>query len=95
MSIDIATLEKATLAIFQHLKESGVHSIEFEHDFYWDIDKQQRYNPYQQPTQMSLGQLIDDWNEIEKIALGDKEAIGFAFVWMASLYRYVGEIEPG
>jgi len=44
---------------------------------------------------MNLGQLSDDWAEMQKIASGEKEPIGYALVWIASLYRYVGETNPG
>ena len=94
MPIDINTLEKATAAVFRHLRDAGVNSVDLEKDFYWSIEKEQRYEPYKEPTKMNLGQLTDDWQEIEKIACGDAEAIGYAFVWIAALYRYIGETNP-
>jgi hypothetical protein len=95
MLVDVKTLEKAMLAIFDHLKKQGISSVNFDSDFYWDIEKEQRYEPYQDPSGMNLGQLSDDWTEIQKIASGEKEPIGYALVWIASLYRYVGETNPG
>ena len=95
MSIDIDRLEKATSAIFRHLRDLGINSVDLEKDFYWDIEKEQRYEPYQEPTEMNLGQLADNWQEIEKIASGDAQAIGYALVWVAALYRYIGETNLG
>lgn len=95
MSIDINTLEKATLVIFQYLRDIGVDSVDLEEDFYWDIDKEQRYDPYKEPTEMDLGQLSDDWEEIKGIASGDRTPIGYSLVWVAALYRYIGETTPG
>ncbi|WP_104398553.1 hypothetical protein [Vibrio penaeicida] len=94
MLVDVKTLEKAMLAIFDHLKAQGVYSLDIDSDFYWDIVKEQRYDPYQEPSDINLGQLSDNWNEIQKIASGEKEPIGYALIWIASLYQYIGETNP-
>lgn len=91
MQIDIKTLEKATLDIFNHLRDLEITSFELENDYYWHIVSEERYNPYDKPKDFTLGQLSDDWDEIEKIATGKQEPIGFALVWLAALYLYVGE----
>ena len=54
MLVDVKTLEKAMLAIFDHLKKQGISSVNFDSDFYWDIEKEQRYEPYQDPSGMNL-----------------------------------------
>nr|VFK21306.1 MAG: hypothetical protein BECKLPF1236A_GA0070988_102964 [Candidatus Kentron sp. LPFa]VFK34711.1 MAG: hypothetical protein BECKLPF1236C_GA0070990_102934 [Candidatus Kentron sp. LPFa] len=95
MLVDISVLEKATSAVFQHLRENGINSIDLDKDFYWNIEKEQKYDPYQEPTEMNLGQLADDLKEIEKIASGDGDVIGYALVWIAALYQYIGEANPG
>ncbi len=47
-----------------------------------------------EPEELNLGQLSDDYSEIHEISLGDKEAIGYALVWLASLYKIIGEKSP-
>ena len=94
MLIDINTLEKAACAIFQHLREQEIHVVDVEEDFYWDIDLSQKYSPYEEPTDMSLGQLTDNWESIQQIASGESDAMGYALVWLAALCRYIGEKKP-
>lgn len=95
MRVDIETLEKAMSIIFDHLKAQGISSLNLDGDFYWNIAKEQRYGPSEEPTDIDLGQLSDDWNEIQKIASGEKESIGYALVWIAALYQHIGETNPG
>ena len=93
--MDIDTLERAFQLIFSHLQKNQINSIEVDKDFYWDISSQERYNPYQDPKDLSLGQLSSDWEEIQKIALGEKEPTGYALLWLSSLLRFLGENTSG
>ena len=95
MILDVDTLEKATQKLFSHLREKGISEVELKSDFYWEVSKDQRYDPYNDPTEKSLGQLSDDWEEVQKVASGQRETIGYVFVWLAALYRYIGEENPG
>lgn len=94
MKIEIDVLEEATKAVFKHLKEQKITDLKFDEDFYWNITQEDRYNPYDEPKELTLGQLSDDWLEIKKIASGENETIGFALVWLASLYKIIGEKHP-
>ena len=94
MSIDIDTLEKATNIMFRHLRDNGIKSVGLEEDFYWVINKDQRYDPYMEPTEINLSQLTDNLEELERIASGDKDPTVYALVWLAAIYRYIGEKNP-
>ncbi len=91
MNIDVETLEKAFQIILAYLEKVEVTSIEVDKDFYWDISPEQRYAPYQDPKDLSLGQLSSDWEHIQKIASGNEEPIAYSLVWLASLMKYLGE----
>jgi hypothetical protein len=91
MEIDIKTLETATQYIFQHIKDKGIKSIEIEEDFYWNINSQEKYDSYNEPKDLDLGQLSDDWLEIKKIAFREKQPISYSLVWLAALYKILGE----
>lgn len=91
MRINVSELRAISAQLFSHLEESGRDSVEIPSDYYWDISKENRYNPYEEPTNFDLGQLTDDWAELQKIALGEKEPIGYALVWFSTVLRAVGE----
>jgi hypothetical protein len=89
--MDIDTLERAFQLIFSHLREIQINSVEVDKDFYWDISSDERYDPYQDPKDLSLGQLSSDWEEIQKIASGEKKPTVYTLVWLSSLLRFLGE----
>jgi len=91
MKIEIKKLEKINKIIFKHLESIGVSEIEVHDDMYWNISKECLYNPYKQPGDFTLGQLTDDYQKLLAIVNNEKEVISYALVWLASIYRALGE----
>jgi hypothetical protein len=91
MSIKLTELRAVSDKLFAHLENRGYTSIDLPVDYYWDIAKQQRFDSYQEPNQFNLGQLSDDWTELQKIQSGDASTVAYALVWLASVLRAIGE----
>ena len=74
MEIILSDLQKITIEIFKELEEYGVKKIEFDQDYYWYISKEERYEPMDKPSDLQLGQLTFDWEDLENI-LSEKEFV--------------------
>ncbi len=94
MEITISELRKMTEQMLDHLESTGQSAIEIEADFYWTIEKEDLYNPYEKPQKVGLAQLYDDYESLKKISDHKTEPVGYALVWLASIFRYVGEKCP-
>src|ERR1041384_7369671 len=93
MQISIPVLRAVSEIIFSHIEAMEIGSVTIPADYYWEIPKDQRYDPYKEPDpkEFEIGQLSDDWSELQKIAEGKGEPIAYALVWMSSLLKAVGE----
>ena len=91
MEIKMDDLQKICDRLIQNVIEKGIESITLDVDYYWNIPQNQLYNPYQQPTDLDIGQLTDDWDELKKILQSQKETLGYHLVWLAAILRAVGE----
>jgi len=91
MRIELTDLRKMFEVLAVHMDKTGQSSVEVAEDFYWEISPEERYNPYSEPGQFSLGQLSSDWSELLKIRDGEMPAVGYALVWLSSILRSVGE----
>jgi hypothetical protein len=91
MKITTAELRRITEKHLRHLEETGVTSVEVEHDFYWSIPSQQLYNTEAEPSDLEVGQLVDDLEELRLVDRGEKEPIGYGLVWLGAVLRAVGE----
>jgi hypothetical protein len=91
--MEIKTAELRTIfdKLLSHLEETGNSSVEVSVDYYWNVSHEQRYDPYIVPNSMDLGQLSDDWAELEKIAQGEASVVNYALVWLGAVLRRLGE----
>jgi hypothetical protein len=91
MIVKISELRALTEQLFAHLEQNRCNTVDISHDYYWDIPQENRYDPYQEPQEFTLGQLSDDWAELEKILAGNSEPIAYALVWLSTVLRAIGE----
>jgi hypothetical protein len=91
MTVDIEELRKV-LVILLDVVESNGAAVEILDDFYWDVPGKHRYQVYEPPAELTVGQLTDDWSELRRIGCGEVDALPYALVWAASILRRIGEI---
>jgi hypothetical protein len=93
MEVDISVLRTATDRLFDHLIEMNIEKLEIPYDYYWHIPKEQEYDVYAKPDleALTIGQLSDDWLELNKVVTGNHEVLGYHFVWLSSILRAIGE----
>lgn len=95
MKVRTADLRQAVLGLLQHLENTGQRELEIEEDLYWDIPASKRYLPYQEPDELTLGQLSDDWSEVSQMIAGERELVAYGLVWLSAVLRRVGEKAVG
>ena len=91
MKVSTDELRSAALVLLRHLDESGQKEFEIAEDFYWDVPAEKRYSPYDEPKELTIGQLSDDWSEVARMAGGNREPVAYGLVWLAAVLRRVGE----
>ncbi|WP_394828247.1 hypothetical protein [Pendulispora albinea] len=95
MKVEISKLRVAVEKLLEHLEQTGHEVAEIPVDFYWNVPSENMYDAYEKPSELTLGQLSDDWNEIQKIADGRSEPVNYALVWAAAVLRRLGEQSKG
>lgn len=61
MKIKLNLLEEAVITIFNEMKEQGIDNIDLDSEFYWNVPSESIYDVYNEPTQLDIGQLEDDY----------------------------------
>lgn len=90
MTVDVEELRKIVAILLDEVERGG-STVEINDDYYWDVPKDDRYKVYASPTELTLGQLTDDWNELRRIGRGEVDALPYALVWASSILRRIGE----
>jgi len=91
MTVEASELRRIFTLLLSHIEDCGSAQFNIADDFYWDIPRPDRYNPYEEPHDLNLGQLSDDWANLQRIANGESVPIGYGLVWLSSILRAVGE----
>ena len=95
MKVDIVELRRAASRLFDHIEEAGIHSFDLEHDHYWVVPRESRYNVYEQPKQLEVGQLTEDLESLRSLNDPAEPLVAYAMVWLAAILREIGEREIG
>jgi hypothetical protein len=90
MKIPLKDLRQVMDRLMTHLEREGP-VIELPHEFYWNIPSAVRYDSYNEPKTFTVGQLSDDWAELQRIGSGQVDPLGYGLVWLGSLLMAVGE----
>lgn len=91
MKISVSELRKITEKLFNHLEEINQDPIEITNDYYWDISEEERYNIENEPKDLTIGQLTEDWEFLQNIKKDEEQTISYAFVWLGKILQAIGE----
>lgn len=91
MKIPLRQLRAITDRLWDHLEASGHDSIELQHDFYWQVPDDSLYDFNNMPAQPVVGQLYDDWSDLQKLLEDDPDILAYHLVPLSALLRYIGE----
>ncbi len=91
MKINVSVLENSIMVLLGYLKTLNIKEIELEKDYYWDINKEALYNPYDMPSkeEMTLGQLSFDYSIVEQIGKDKLPASTPCFEHVAALLNFI------
>lgn len=91
MKIDLDQLQIALLKILAHTRELRGPVVELPDDLYWFIPKEPLVDPARAPEQLTLGSIADDWQQIQRVARGDRDPFYYDLIWASALLRQLGD----
>jgi hypothetical protein len=62
-----------------------------DRDYYWDIFEEELYNPYQEPTKLSLGQLSFDWDNFLRLKQKNASPVSHDLKSLGAILRAIEE----
>ena len=93
MEVDLNILENAINKIFSDMRSRGVERFSLDADFYWNIPCDKLYDPYSEPTDLDIGQLEEDYENLVEMS-SKNLLIGHNLKNISVLLRYISEKYP-
>jgi len=91
MKVKISELRKGFDKVLNHMIDRGIDEVELDHDYYWHIREEARYDPYVKPKEFDMGQLSDDLDESLRVLNEEDNPMSFSLVWLSSISKAIGE----
>jgi hypothetical protein len=88
--VELSELRRVSTLLFDQLEKTVGSEVILEKDFYWAVEPDDKYNPYDQPSNFSLGQLSECLTNIK--SMSEENVLSFGLVWLSSLLMIIGEI---
>jgi hypothetical protein len=95
LRIGLGELRAMTATLLRHLETLKSDEVEIPHDYFWHIPAADKYDVAKEPSDLTVGQLSDDWAELQRIQKREVEPLGYALVWLSNVLRAIGESTVG
>lgn len=90
--IPVETLRRAAELLLSHLQAVEGPVVALDADYFWAIPARQRNNVDSEPTDFTVGQLTESFQNLSEIVEGSSPVISYALVWLADILRAAGEV---
>jgi hypothetical protein len=93
LRISLADIEILLATVLDTCRKAGLTSFETDKDYYWNVSADKLYDMNSPPTEseMDIGQLSADWDELSKVIRGENEPLRRDLVHVSSILRAIGE----
>ena len=61
MKININKIQDITNIILDSLKKQYKNNLDLKVDYYWNIEENEKYNVYKNPSELTIGQISEDY----------------------------------
>ena len=77
--------------LISKIEKVNSDSIFIDKDLYWNINGEELYNVYDEPKNMSIGSIKDDWDFLEKILTNKRDITNYDFNKISSILKLFSE----
>ncbi|WP_432939049.1 hypothetical protein ACQPXM_28615 [Kribbella sp. CA-253562] len=87
--ITVGDLRAVFDILMKRLEVEG-KDIEFSADYYWSVPANELTNVYEEPTQLTVGQISETWMNLVELRDGRSDALAYGAVWLGDILRVIG-----
>ncbi|MFI9535689.1 hypothetical protein ACIG56_20865 [Nocardia fusca] len=92
MHVSLPELRRSFDVIFDHLEAvTKSDSVVLDKDYFWSISPDERYDVYNTPADLTIGQLSESWQHLRDLLADPDQALSYHLVWLADVLRAIGD----
>jgi len=90
LQIPVAELRKLIEVALHHVENTAGDVVAVDKDYFWSIPPDELYDVYNRPTDLTIGQISECWENLQPLLADDDRALGYDLVWLAEVLRAIG-----
>lgn len=91
LQISVDELRRATAVLLDHLQAVEGDVVTIPDRMFWTVPAAARYEVYEQPSDLTIGQLSESLEHLSSVTAIEKDALSYGLVWLADVLRAIGE----
>jgi hypothetical protein len=91
LRISIQDLRQVFGVLLDELASATGEVLEIPDTPFWAIPADMRRNVYEEPRDLTIGQLSEAWDNARATTSSDEVPLRYGFVWLADVLREIGE----
>jgi hypothetical protein len=91
LRISIQELRQVLGALLDEIAAVSGEVVEIPDTPFWAIPADIRHNVYEEPRDLTIGQLSEAWNNARATTSSDEVPLRYGFVWLPDVLREIGE----
>lgn len=89
--VPVDVLRRAAEVLLAHVEQIEGSEVALDKDYYWAIAPEQLYDVYNNPVDLTIGQLTECLANLQTVVEEPGSSVSYALVWLADLMRAVGQ----
>jgi hypothetical protein len=78
-----------------HVTKNAGTELPVSRDYFWSIPAPERYDVYTEPTEFTIGQVSESWENLKGMLEDESKVLGYGLVWLADVLRAAGDEAVG
>lgn len=95
LQIPIAELRRLLEVVLHHVEVTAGDVVAVDKDYFWSIPPDELYDVPNQPTDLTIGQVSECWENLQLLLADNDRALAYDLVWLAEVLRTIGHTYPG
>jgi len=92
--ISVGQVRNTLLALLDHMQDSYGDTVELASDYFWSIPDAAKFDVYNKPEELTIGQISEVYGHIVKLATSSEDVATYQLRWFAQLFDAIAHDKP-
>jgi hypothetical protein len=93
--IPVDQLRQVFELLVSHVAGNSAADLPVGQDYFWSIPSPERYDVYNQPSELTIGQVSESWGNLSGLLEDESKTLGYGLVWLSDVLRAIGDEAVG